>query len=76
MFRTRRISSRLLGVFVIVSVIFLYFFVNNKHYSVENADTELQKIPGNRREKSTEKSQVDLVVVEEHHEGTILIYVF
>ena len=35
---------------------------------MENADTDFQKTPGNRREKPSEKSQIDLVVVEEHHE--------
>lgn len=65
MFGGRRVTSRLLAVFVFVSVIFIYFLINNSNTTVKNADFINSRIA---KKSYPKKSQVDLVVVEEHHE--------
>jgi hypothetical protein len=71
MFGTRRITSRLLGAFVFVSVVFVYFLVSNStRFAVKNADADPnKKTPGDGKRQRPKKSHIDLVVVEEHHEG-------
>jgi cell division protein FtsN len=71
----RRITSRVLAVFVFVSVIFLYFLINNTQKAVEK--TDFDKRSGNVNDNYPKKSHIDLVVVEEHHEGRLFfVYIF
>lgn len=73
MFGGRRVTSRLLAVFVFVSVIFIYFLINNSNTTVKNADFINSR---NAKKTYPKKSQVDLVVVEEHHEGLLNLCIF
>lgn len=69
MFGARRVTFRVLGVSILFSIVFLYFFVNSVHKLGSNANAGRFEDGPKNSKISSKRSGVDLVVVEEHHEG-------
>ena len=70
MFGTRRVTYRLVVMIALVLLVFVYFFINSSHETVRDGLRDSsEKSSADAKSSYAKRTQVDVVVVEEHHEG-------
>lgn len=70
MFGTRRVTYRLVVMLALVLLVFVYFFLNSSHKTGRDAPRSSSDLsPRDAKNNYPKRNKVDVVVVEEHHEG-------